>query len=360
MAWLYLRLIALAALALPAWAADSFDLHPKKQQTLGIRSAALGGDPGTARTGWPARIDIPSNRLRMVVAPVGGMLTQLNGAPGDRVKAGQTLAVLSSTELLAEQRGMMNAGARLKLARDNAARDEKLYADGIIAESRVRAARAEFTQAQAEYNAQRATLRAYGLGEGSLAGIGGGRLNTSLAVAAPLNGVILEQSATVGDRVQAGGPLYKIADLSRLVLDIQLPADHVPQVRIGQAVTVAGSQASGKVTAIGALVGGAQTLSVRAEIRDPQNLLRPGQQVEALLAHGAAAGQWQVPASALAWRTGRAHLFVVRPQGFRVVQVKVVAQSADRAVVSGALNGDEQIAVAGLAALKSIWLGGGE
>jgi hypothetical protein len=154
--------------------------------------------------------------------------------------------------------------------------------------------------------------------------------------------------------------LYKVADLSRLVLEIQLPADRARQVSIGQAVSVSGSQASGKVTAIGAMISGAQTLSIRAEIHDPQTMLRPGQNVEALLATAATAGQREVPSRSLVWQGGHPYLFVSTVAGFKVVPVSLMSQAADRAFVSGALKGDEQIAVSGLASLKSLWQGGGE
>ncbi|MGA7180475.1 MAG: efflux RND transporter periplasmic adaptor subunit [Thiobacillaceae bacterium] len=356
----FLRLVMLSALGLSAWAEDGFKLSVQQQKSLGIQTAPLGSFSGVVRTGWPAQVEVSAGRLRMVVAPVSGLVTQLNKAPGDRVKAGQTLALLSSTELLAEQRGLMMAGARLKVAREKAARDEKLFAEGIIAESRLRSAQAELTQAEAEYNAQRATLRAYGLGTGSISRIGGGKLNASLPVAAPLDGVVLEQPATVGQRVDAGGPLYKVADLSRLVLDIKVPADRARRISIGQAVSVTGSQAAGKVTSIGALVGSAQTLSVRAEIRDPQNMLRPGQQLEAQLGSLPSTGQWEVPTRALVWQRGRPYLFVAVGQGFKAEPVSLVSHASDHAFVSGALNGKEQIAVAGLASLKAIWQGGGE
>jgi cobalt-zinc-cadmium efflux system membrane fusion protein len=139
-----------------------------------------------------------------------------------------------------------------------------------------------------------------------------------------------------------------------------VPADRARQTTIGQAVTLSGSQATGKVTGIGAMVGGAQTLGIRAEVHDPQNLLRPGQQVEARLAVTAAGGQWEVPAQSLAWKSSQPYLFIATGDGFRAVPVRLISQSADRAFVSGNLTGKERIATAGLAGLKALWQGGGE
>lgn len=356
------RLISLLLLlAMPNWwllAADLIPLSAQQQKNLGIVTQSL-SKTGGAQSGWPARVELPPANLRMVVAPVSGMVVRLNKSAGEAVRAGEALASLSSTELLAGQRDLMSAETRLKLARDNAARDEKLFAEGIIAESRLRHVRAELAQAQTEYNAQRATLRAYGVGDRGLASMGAGGLSTQLGVSSPISGVVLESFAEVGSRLEAGAPVYKVADLSRLALVIDLSAAQSNSVAPGQMVSVAGSQASGRITAIGAQVGGAQTVMVRAEIRDPQNRLRPGQNVEARL-QGEMKGQvWVIPAQAIAWQSARAHVFAATPQGFRAVPVAVQSQTPQGAVVSG-LKGDERIAVSGLAALKSLWQSGGK
>lgn len=348
--------LLLAGPALAAQAADSISLSSQQQRNLGIRIQAL-TPGGGAQSGWPARVDVPPNNLRMVTAPVSGLITRLTKGAGDPVRRGEALATLASTELLSEQRALMTAQARLKLARDKAARDEKLFSEGIIAESRLRQSQTELTQAQAEYAAQRAALRAYGVGDQGISAMSAGTLSTTLGVAAPISGVVLEQLADVGSRVEVGAPLYKLADLSRLILEIQLPTSQASSLRRGQMVGVAGSQASGNVTAIGAQVGGAQTVTVRAEIRDPQNTLRPGQSVEARVSENAKDGVSTLPAGALAWQSGKAYVFVANSQGFRATPVRVQAQSPQSAVVSG-LSGNERIAVSGLAALKSLWQGG--
>lgn len=344
--------------ALSAYAAGAITLSSQQQRNLGIQTQVL-TQPGSAQSGWPARVEVPANNQRMVAAPVAGLVTRLTKSAGDSVRAGELLASLASTELLTEQRGLITTQAQLKLARDKAARDEKLFAEGIIAESRLRQSQSELVQAQAEYGAQRATLRAYGVGDRGVAAMSAGKLSTGLGVAAPISGVVLEQLADAGSRVETGAPLYKLANLSRLILEIQLPAGQADSFAPGQAVTVAGSQASGKITAIGAQVGGAQTVTVRAEISDPKNLLRPGQQVEARTSVNVRGNFFNVPAKALAWQSGKAYVFVATQQGFRATPVSVRTQMPQSVMVEG-LKGNERIAVSGLAALKSLWQGGGE
>ncbi len=100
-------------------------------------------------------------------------------------------------------------------------------------------------------------------------------------------------------------------------------------------------------------------MTVRAEVRDSQNQLRPGQQVEARTSAHVKGNFHSVPAQAIAWQSGKAFVFVATPQGFNATPVNVQTQTPQSAIVAG-LKGNERIAVSGLAALKSLWQGGGE
>jgi hypothetical protein len=96
---------------------------------------------------------------------------------------------------------------------------------------------------------------------------------------------------------------------------------------------------------------------VLAEVDAPGERLRPGQAVEVWVGAAADARQWRVPAAAVAWQAGKPFLFVEVPEGFRAQAVTVLSQSAATVGITGELKGDERIAIRGIAALKSIWLG---
>lgn len=348
---------------------SSFALHaaeftrltvtPKQVQALGVRTQVLQMGLEVATVGLPARVDLPPNAQRMVAAPLPGLILSVNKAVGDPVRAGETLATLSSTGLVDAQRQLMLAATRARLARENAVRDQGLFDEGVISESRLRMAQAEAAIASAEDRAARASLKLYGVSSAAAARMAnGGAMLDQIALAAPISGVLLEAAAAAGSRVEAGMPLFKVGKLARLTLDIQATPTQAASLRAGQAVTVTGTAASGKILRVTPAVSNAQTLSVRAEVSDPQQQLRPGQMVEARIGGAAAAGQYRVPASALLWQAKAPHLFVEAPGGFRLVPVQVLAQSADSASVRpslpGALQDGDRVATGGVAALKSL------
>ena len=71
--------------------------------------------------------------------------------------------------------------------------------------------------------------------------------------------------------------LVKVADLARLALEIPMSTAQARQVAVGQAVAVADSQASGRVTALLPQLDASQSVLARVSLVDPQKLLRPGQ-----------------------------------------------------------------------------------
>ena len=60
------------------------------------------------------------------------------------------------------------------------------------------------------------------------------KLDSALVVSAPFNGVVLEQMATAGNRVVAADPLYSIASLKPLWLEIHVPLEQVADIHTGQ------------------------------------------------------------------------------------------------------------------------------
>jgi multidrug efflux pump subunit AcrA (membrane-fusion protein) len=187
-------------------------------------------------------------------------------------------------------------------------------------------------------------------------------MNSGITLTAPIDGQVLEQMVTTGQRVDMAMPLYKIAKLNPLWLEIHAPLEGLPFVKIGMPVQVPKLQANGKLIAVIRSVNKAdQTMHLRAEITQGTEKLSPGQIVEAEISLGAQKQHFSVPKSALARQGTEALVFVQTKTGFRPLKVKVVFEQGDEAVVDASFKGNERIAVSGIAAIKGTWLGlGGE
>jgi RND family efflux transporter MFP subunit len=308
----------------------------------------------TGRTGTlAALVVVPNAQMRVIAAPVGGMVEMLAVAPGSTVKRGQVVAHLASPQALELQRDALQSGSQAQLQQQNLQRDEQLFAEGLIAESRLQSTRAAARQANAQASERRQGL--------AMAGVSAGKLGGPLVLTAPIDGVVLEQGAQLGQRVEAATLIYRIARLSPLWLEIQAPQEIAAGLREGMSIKLARQAISGKLISIGRAVDAAsQTILLRASVTQGAEQLNPGQVVEVEIA-GEASGPTEntvhtLPASALLRHQGATLVFVRSPgkeSSFLARPVRIIKQSGDSIQVEG-LKADEVVVTQGVSSLKSM------
>jgi len=340
-------IVAALFAAAPTFAADVLPLTAAQKKNLGIATVAAAAQTASPALSYPARVTLPPASVRVAAAAGDALVTQLHVQAGDTVKRGAPLVTLSMPGLAEAQNALTQARLKSRLAAGNAARDEKLFSEGLIAESRLRATQSETQSARASLAAAQAALAMLGTGRVS---------GSAITLTAPIAGVVTESVAEPGQRVDAGMALVKVADLSKLALEIPLSTVQARQVVVGQSVAVTDSLARGRITALLPQLNASQSVLARASLVDPQGLLRPGQSVQAAIVGTQSAQSLAVPAAALVWKANLPYVFVETAQGFTPTRVQLIRQNASQAEVIG-LGAGSRVAVKGVAALKAQWLG---
>src|SRR5574343_507489 len=113
--------------------------------------------------------------------------------------------------------GASPAARRAHLAQAALQRDQAMHDEGIIPAARLQVTRNRQQAAEAHWQAQRSALQASGLGSSSDYASG--------QLVAPRAGNVVDVQASVGQRVEAGTVLFRIADLRQLQLDITLSGE---------------------------------------------------------------------------------------------------------------------------------------
>ncbi len=340
--------------------ADELTLSADQAKTLDILSAPLPAKQQGELAGMPAQVVIPGNQLFTVSTPLPAMVEQILVGVGDPVTKGQALATLQSPALAEAQRGLLQSATQAQLAKENLTRDERLWQDGIISESRYRATQSIYREASAALAERKQMLKLSGMSDNDIVRLqSDSMLSSKLTLTSPINGVVLEKTASAGQRLDAAIPLFKVAKLEPLALEIQIPLASSQSLKVGANVTVPAYGAKGKLTAIGrSLSGSNQTILLRALIQNGARDLRPGQFVEASIStSGNAPDQWSIPNSALARIGNKTMIFIETAKGYRSEEVTVLHEGADNSVITSKLKGDEKIAVRGVSALKASLMG---
>lgn len=366
-----------AQVAHVAYAAE-MSLTAQRLQTLGIATQAVSSAGKAQVASLAAKVTVPNGQLRVVAAPVAGMVSRLLVNPGTQVKAGQVVAELASPEALALQRDALQANSQAQLAQQSLRRDEQLFAEGLIAEARVQASRANAAQAGALASERRQSLQ--------LAGASSGNIGGALRLTAPMAGVIVEQGVQVGQRVEAATLLYRLAQTDPLWLEMQAPQALASRLKVGMMVRVKESDSRqdkavlGKIFSIGAALDAAsQTVPIWAEVRGSNSNLRPGQVLEVGLEQAENAlnsgnannpSRQTLPSSALVRHEGQVLIFLAENDNKHAGQtrfvpqaVELLSQSGEQAVIKAlpaAALANRRVVVQGASSLKAILSGIGQ
>lgn len=348
----FLRLLGAAQLSLitlvqaaPTWPAITLDAA--QQAALGIRTTAV--LPATEQQ-WlaSATVTVPPGQEVTVAAPFAGVIARLDAGLGDTVRTGAPLALLSSPQLADARRQLREAELEARNAQAALQRDQAMHDEGIIPAARLQITRHRQQAAEAAWQAQQSALRASGLGAGGDFASG--------QMLAPRAGTVVDVQARVGERVEAGAVLFRIADLRQLQLDITLSGEKAARLRAGDTVNLPGHQAKAVVLGVSRSLDASQQARARARVTQAGRL-QPGEAVQVQLQPAVAAGApaaWQVPARAVLQLQGQTWVLVATATGYAPTPVQVIASNDDTATVQGPLQTQQRVASTGLAALRPL------
>lgn len=359
----YLTSLFFLTLALPVFANDIVKLSDIEIKNIGIEVREIVAVTESLTNKSPAKVTIPNKSQRVISVPQDGVIEVMLVAEGDTVVAGQALSQINSPQLLTSQNDYLQALTALFQSKKEMQRDQSLFEEGIIAERRYRQSQTVYQQSNTEVAMYRKSLELAGMDKNAIQELNKTRsLNSHLTITAIADGVVMKQFATAGQRLTAADPLYQIAQLSPLWLEIHVPLDLANQVKINDRLVVCNKSIKGKVIAVGREVHAAdQGVLVRAEVSQKTEQLTPGEFLEVCFIQQSSDVQFEVLRSAVFRYGGQSAVFVQTNDGFMHKPVEIVKDDGDLIIIKGNLLMQQKIVVAGTATLKAAWLGmGGE
>lgn len=170
---------------------------------------------------------------------------------------------------------------------------------------------------------------------------------TTYSVHAPISGVITARNAQVGGAVGEGAPLFEIADLSTLWVDLHIFGRDTQHITAGVPVTVTRmTDGVSQTTTLERVLPGTATASqstvARAVLHNRDGLWRPGAAVKARIVVASTLAALVVPLAALQTMEGREVVFVRTGQDtYTAHAVELGARDAAQVeVLSGIAVGD--------------------
>jgi Cu(I)/Ag(I) efflux system membrane fusion protein len=178
-----------------------------------------------------------------------------------------------------------------------------------------------------------------------------GTVERMVPLRSPYDGFVIEKNVILGQRIMAGEPLYRLADLAVVWVEGEVFEQDLPLVRLGVAVmatfqALPGVERAGRVTYIYPTVDPAtRTARIRVELGNADLALKPGMYGQ-LQFDGRIGDGLTVPRSALVVTGTRNLVFIKRADGrFEPREIVLGAATPERIqVIRGLALGDTVVA----------------
>ncbi|MEO3713752.1 efflux RND transporter periplasmic adaptor subunit [Roseateles flavus] len=261
-------------------------LSDEQLKSNGVEIATAGPARIRSSLALLGEVKLNQDRTLFVTPRLAGIVESVRANAGDKVKRGQVLAVISS-QALADQRGeLLAAQKRMALAKTTYEREKRLWEEKISAEQDYLAAKHAFQEA--EISAESARQKLSSLGASATESSQG---LTRYEIRSPIDGVVTEKKISVGEVLKDDAPIFQVADLGTVWVELTVPAKDVNALKIGDSASVKATafeaQANAKLSYVGALVGEqSRNATARLVLANPKGQWRPGLPVTVDLTSG--------------------------------------------------------------------------
>lgn len=333
-------------------------------QTAG-KVVAVGVDIGSAVRRGQMLVQLDDAELKLRVDQAVAQLEQTRASvrqAEERIglRSGQAFDPNRVSEVVAAKVG-------LDLAEKNLRRAEKLIESGDVSRSFYDDQRARRDQLKEQYDVALAQARqnyaAVVVARTNVANaesqLALARRNLSYAIIpSPIDGFVSERTADLGEYVS---PQQKVATVVRtnpLRIRIDIPEQAIPEVRVGQSVSIATSawpdkNFSGRVARIAPNVSAAsRTLTVEAEVENSSGALKPGQFATVRILQERSEPAVLVPVRAVITEAGVSRVFVIKDGRAEQRLVQTGQTEGDLIEVKSGVAADELVATSELQQLS--------
>jgi Cu(I)/Ag(I) efflux system membrane fusion protein len=312
-------------------------VSPEKQQVMGVRLGTAERVSETHTLRVLGRVAADETRIYQINAAVDGWIRQTyNNPTGSLVKQDEPLVAFYSPEFLSAQQAYLYALSSM---------DRKKTEEGAVPEQ------APLSRANIQQYAD--TLRNLGMSDKQIEEIARTRQRTqNVQILAPAPGFILSRNISPGQKFSKGTELFKIADLRRVWVVMDLFENEARYLKPGTVAKILLPQQektyTGKVNAtLPQFDPATRTLKVRLEVDNPGYLLRPDMFVDVELPVTFPPAV-VVPVDAVLDSGLRKTVFVDRGSGFfEPRQVETGWRFGNRVEITRGLEPGEKIVVSG-------------
>ncbi len=316
----------------------------------GIETVAATEGEASPSVSCTARLDFDADRVADIRALVPGVVRRIPVELGERVQRGDPLFILESTQIGEIQGAVQASRQRVASARADVERKRVLAEGGSVSAREVEIAERELAAAEAAERSARATLR--------MTGAAASNPNGRTVLRSPIAGTVVRRPAVVGLLANEDTTLATVADTSVIWALCDVAASDAARVAVGQPmdVTIDGvdEPIEGELTWLAAEVDPrTRTVATRAELPNPEGLLRANQFARATIETGVPRAGVVVPRDAIQRVLGQEVVFVRTGEGVYEPRVVTRHGRGEQVQVEGRVSAGDEVVTTGAVLLRT-------
>jgi cobalt-zinc-cadmium efflux system membrane fusion protein len=316
-----------------------------------------------------ALVEPDAREVAQIAPPIAARVVKLVADPGQEIKPGQPLVILSSIELGQAKAEFLKARSLSGIANQNLEREERLFKEKISSMKDVLDARAAQATTLSQYKASREALRLLIPGEDL------DRLDwrtdrqqlAEFALTSPIPGTLVKRDLTVGEQLDRNQDVMTVMSLDHVWVLASVFEHDLHALALGQQVHVKvdaypDDHFTGTVAYISDVLDrSTRTVQARIVVPNTSRKLKPGMFARVEIAGGGPGKEVvAVPPSAIYEIDGAKVVFVpAGAQSFRMEPVKIGRKGDDGVEIVSGLHEGQQVVIAGGLVLKSLFVNQG-
>jgi len=348
---------------------STLTISPEQIQRAGIKIETVGEGSSRDATGQQTTGVVQPNSYREtpVMSLVGGIVRSVGPELGQSVRKGQTIAVVSSTDLADAQTKYLAAFAELDEHHKHHARTEKLVAIGAASREELEMATSKLKAAESDVANLRQRLLLLGLSFQRVSALRSpSQVSSEVSFPSPASGTVTSRTVNSGEVIEANKELLRITDLSSVWVVAQVYEKDLGKIHIGSDASITtdaypGRVFRGRVSYVDPAVNPqTRTAQARIEIANPGQQLKIGMYVN--VAFGALGGAENtaptIPAAAVQNLNNQQVVFVAtnEPNVFVMRSLRLSPETNGIYQVLEGLNVGDRIVTNGSFLLRAEWL----
>lgn len=343
------KILLIMSCLLFIYAYEEVELSDNERKKLGIDLITIGQEVSSKGLPFNAFVDFDSKTSITQSSTFDVIVVALYKREGERVKKGEAICEISSSDLNNLFFELENTQNRYDIANEIAKKDKLLFESGVISQREYQVSYLNAGELRLKLDQIKSTFDVFGIDTKNPKGKLGFR------IVAKEDGVLAVAPKQTGEKIIAFSPYIRIADGLDLMARIRVPLNMVHYVKPNARVFDNQGKQIGAITTVSVVIDrSTNTVLATANLKDTN--FKVGETIEIYIDSNLPQNSIVVPVEAIIKNNGDYLVFKKTKQGFLPTKIQILEEKNKAFIINAfeSIKAGDEVAIGSIIALKGI------